>query len=71
MIILLEEIQNWFHGSQNWEHNSILITSGAQEGLSKVVEMCINCGDPVIMPDPVYTGAIDLVRSMFSNIMDQ
>lgn len=70
MIILLEEIQDWFHGSQNWDHYGILMTSGAQEGLSKVVEMCIKCGDPVIMPDPVYTGAIDLVRSMFSNIMD-
>lgn len=39
-----------------------MMTSGAQEGLSKAVNMCMNRGDPVIMPDPVYTGALDLVR---------
>lgn len=42
------------------------MTSGAQEGLSKAVNMCMTCGDPVIMSDPVYTGAIDLVRSSIS-----
>lgn len=42
------------------------MTSGAQEGLSKVVEMCVRCNDPVIMPDPVYTGAVDLVKPSIS-----
>lgn len=62
LIKLLEEIQDWFHGPQDWEHKSIIMTSGAQEGLSMAVNMCMSYGDPVIMPDPVYTGAIDLVR---------
>lgn len=62
----LEEIQDWFHGPQNWDNRTIMMTSGAQEGLSKAVDMCMNRGDPVIMPDPVYTGAIDLVRPTFS-----
>lgn len=65
LIDLLQEIQDWFHGPQNWENRGIMMTSGAQEGLSKAVDMCIKCGDPVIMPDPVYTGAIDLVSSIF------
>lgn len=38
-----------------------MITSGAQEGLSKAINMCMHYGDPVIIPDPAYTGAIDLV----------
>jgi len=38
------------------------MTSGAQEGLSKAVDMCMRCNDSVIMPDPVYTGAVDLVK---------
>jgi len=63
---ILEEIQDWFHGPQNWDDRTIMMTSGAQEGLSKAVNMCMNRGDPVIMPDPVYTGAIDLVRPMSS-----
>jgi len=65
LITLLEEIQKWFHGPQNWENRGIIMTSGAQEGLSKAVDMCMKCGDPVIMPDPVYTGAIDLVNLIF------
>lgn len=60
---MLEEIQDWFHGPQNWENRTIMMTCGAQEGLCKAVDMCMSCGDSVIMPNPVYTGAIDLVRS--------
>lgn len=59
----MEEIQDRFHGSQGWENRSIMMTSGAQEGLSKAVDMCMSNGDPVFIPDPVYTGAIDLVRT--------
>lgn len=59
---MLKEIQDWFHGPQHWEYRSIMMSNGAQEGLSKAVDMCMSCGDPVLIPDSVYTGAIDLVR---------
>lgn len=62
LINILEEIQDRFHGPQHWNKRSIIMTSGAQEGLSKAVDMCMRCNDSVIMPDPVYTGAVDLVK---------
>ncbi|VVC44502.1 Hypothetical protein CINCED_3A019470 [Cinara cedri] len=60
LLNVLEEIQDCFHGSQNWQNRTIMITSGGQEGLSLAVDMCLNRGDPIILPDPIYTGAIDL-----------
>ncbi|XP_027853409.2 kynurenine/alpha-aminoadipate aminotransferase, mitochondrial-like isoform X2 [Aphis gossypii] len=69
LINILEEIQESFHGPQNWSKRSIIMTSGAQEGLSKVVEMCVRCNDPVIMPDPVYTGAVDLFKPYSADII--
>lgn len=57
----MEGIQEMFHGPQYWTKRSIIMTSGAQEGLSTAVDMCMNRNDSVIMPDPVYTGAVDLV----------
>ncbi|XP_050442577.1 kynurenine/alpha-aminoadipate aminotransferase, mitochondrial-like [Adelges cooleyi] len=62
LINKLKEIQDQYHGAQNWKVKSIMVSSGAQEGLSKAVDMCMRCGDAVIMPDPTYTGAIDLFR---------
>lgn len=58
----MQEIQDSFHGTQSWEKKSIMITSGAQEGLSKAVDMCVERNDSVLIPDPIYTGAIDMVR---------
>lgn len=62
LIHLLQEIQDTFHGPQSWEKKSIMMSSGAQEGLSKAVDMCMECNDSVLIPDPIYTGAIDMVR---------
>jgi len=64
LIKILEEIQERFHGPQCWNKRSIIMTSGAQEGLSKAVDMCMRRNDPVFMPDPVYTGAVDLVKHL-------
>ncbi|XP_026805661.1 kynurenine/alpha-aminoadipate aminotransferase, mitochondrial-like isoform X3 [Rhopalosiphum maidis] len=69
LIKILEEIQESYHGPQNWNERSIIMTSGAQEGLSKVVDMCMRCNDPVIMPDPVYTGAVDLFKPYNADII--
>ncbi|CAI6350117.1 unnamed protein product [Macrosiphum euphorbiae] len=69
LINILEEIQDRFHGPQHWNKRSIIMTSGAQEGLSKAVDMCMRCNDPVIMPDPVYTGAVDLFRPYDAEII--
>ncbi|VVC44503.1 Pyridoxal phosphate-dependent transferase, subdomain 2,Pyridoxal phosphate-dependent transferase [Cinara cedri] len=69
LIKILQEIQDWFHGPQDWKNRSIMMTTGGQEGLSKAVNMCMNCGDPVLMPDPVYTGAIDLFRPYDADII--
>jgi len=67
LIKVLEEIQERFHGPLYWNKRSIIMTSGAQEGLSKAVNMCMRCNDSVIMPDPVYTGAVDLVKLLIQH----
>ncbi|XP_050524500.1 kynurenine/alpha-aminoadipate aminotransferase, mitochondrial-like [Daktulosphaira vitifoliae] len=69
LINKLKEIQEQYHGVQNWKIKSIMITSGAQEGLAKAVDMCMRQGDCVIMPDPTYTGAIDLFKLYDAEIL--
>jgi len=69
LIRILEGIQETYHGPQNWNERSILVTSGAQEGLSKVVEMCMRYKDPVLIPDPIYTGAVDLFTPYSADII--
>ncbi|XP_050430900.1 kynurenine/alpha-aminoadipate aminotransferase, mitochondrial-like [Adelges cooleyi] len=59
----LKEIQDYFHGPQDWNTRGILITCGAQEGLSKSVDMFMQHGDPVIVPQPAYAQALDLFRA--------
>ncbi|XP_050527408.1 kynurenine/alpha-aminoadipate aminotransferase, mitochondrial-like [Daktulosphaira vitifoliae] len=56
----LKKIQDKYHGKQNWNEKSIMVTSGAQEGLSKAVDMCMKIGDPIILPEPIYPGAKSL-----------
>lgn len=60
----MEKLQDSMHGPQNWENRAIMVTSGAQDALSKAVDMLMSFNDPVLLPDSIYPGAIDLVIPM-------
>lgn len=62
LINSLKDITDRVHGPQDWSSRSMIITSGAQEGLCKCVEMFVESGDPIILQNPVYTGVLDCFR---------
>jgi DNA-binding transcriptional MocR family regulator len=45
---------------------NILITSGAQQALSLVLQLTISAGDMVLCEDPSYPGAVQLLRALFA-----
>ncbi|XP_050430915.1 kynurenine/alpha-aminoadipate aminotransferase, mitochondrial-like [Adelges cooleyi] len=54
LLTKLKEIQNRFHGPQDWNAKTILITCGAQQGLAYAFEMILERGDPVIIAEPAF-----------------
>ncbi|XP_011165573.1 kynurenine/alpha-aminoadipate aminotransferase, mitochondrial [Solenopsis invicta] len=52
----LREFQRRAHAPPLWESRDIVIVSGSQDGLSKVLEAIIGIGDPLLVPDPFYPG---------------
>ncbi|KAK9497125.1 hypothetical protein O3M35_004501 [Rhynocoris fuscipes] len=62
LIAWLRKLQDRVHGEIDWSKKSILITTGGQEGLYNTMEMCMEEGSTVLIPDPVYPAATDLVR---------
>ena len=59
----LKELVDKAHGPQDWERQSLLIGSGGQESMCNAIEMCLNEGDTVIIPQPVYPGTADIVST--------
>ncbi|XP_044263879.1 aromatic amino acid aminotransferase DDB_G0287711 isoform X2 [Tribolium madens] len=53
----LKEFTQKVHQPPNWQDREILITNGSQDGISKSIELCIQEGHPVLVQDPLYTGA--------------
>lgn len=53
----LKEFTQKVHQPPNWQDREIIITNGSQDGISKSIELCIEEGHPVIVQDPLYTGA--------------
>jgi len=51
------------HNPPLWEDREVLVTSGAQEALGKIVEMVIEEGDGVIIPETCYTTLMAAVSS--------
>jgi GntR family transcriptional regulator/MocR family aminotransferase len=43
---------------------SILITSGSQQGLALAAQLLVNHGDTILVEDPTYTGALSLFRNL-------
>lgn len=46
---------------QTWPNTSVIVTSGSQNALSAVIEMCVSPGDFVVVPAPCYSSALNMV----------
>ncbi|XP_046394821.1 kynurenine/alpha-aminoadipate aminotransferase, mitochondrial-like [Ischnura elegans] len=60
----LFEIMKKTHNPPNWDNYDIIVTSGSQDGLSKAFEMSLEEGEPVIVQDPIYTGALGILKPL-------
>ncbi|EFN75570.1 Kynurenine/alpha-aminoadipate aminotransferase mitochondrial [Harpegnathos saltator] len=56
LVQALREFQRRAHAPPLWESRDIVVVSGAQDGVSKVLEAVIGTGDPILVPDPCYPG---------------
>ncbi|KAL1459263.1 hypothetical protein WDU94_011265 [Cyamophila willieti] len=61
---IFKDLQDKFHGPQDWAVKDVLITSGAQEGTALTINMLLNPGDPLLVQNPVYPGFAEIIRPM-------
>lgn len=79
----IPELLSWLKNLQKSLHNpptvdykpdegqmEICVTTGSQEGLSKVFEMLINPGDTVLLDAPTYPGTLSALRPLGCNIIN-
>ena len=48
---------------------SSIVTTGSQDGLSKVFQMLLNPEDEIIVDDPCYSGTIAAVRTFIKSVL--
>ncbi|XP_071452803.1 kynurenine/alpha-aminoadipate aminotransferase, mitochondrial-like [Hetaerina americana] len=58
----LREFQERFHNPPGLDDRDIIATVGAQDGLCKMIELCMDFGDPVVVPAPTYSGVLAMLR---------
>ncbi|XP_044736177.1 kynurenine/alpha-aminoadipate aminotransferase, mitochondrial-like [Chrysoperla carnea] len=56
LIKCLKDFHCRIHRPPVWHRSDLIITNGSQEGISRVIEMCIEEGDSVIVQNPLYSG---------------
>ncbi|XP_030419902.1 kynurenine/alpha-aminoadipate aminotransferase, mitochondrial isoform X1 [Gopherus evgoodei] len=79
----IPELLSWLKDLQKSLHNpptanyspdqgqmEICVTTGSQEGLSKVFEMLINPGDNILLDAPTYSGTLAALRPLGCNIIN-
>ncbi|XP_050801324.1 kynurenine/alpha-aminoadipate aminotransferase, mitochondrial isoform X4 [Gopherus flavomarginatus] len=79
----IPELLSWLKDLQKSLHNpptanyspdqgqmEICVTTGSQEGLSKVFEMLINPGDNILLDAPTYSGTLGALRPLGCNIIN-
>ncbi len=49
--------------------DGILITNGSQQGLDLIFRAMLDPGDPVVLEDPTYTGALSVVHSLGARLV--
>ncbi|XP_073197734.1 kynurenine/alpha-aminoadipate aminotransferase, mitochondrial-like isoform X8 [Lepidochelys kempii] len=78
----IPELLSWLKDLQMSLHNpptakyspdqgqmEICITTGSQDGLSKVFDMLVNPGDNVLLEDPCYSGTLSALKPLGCNII--
>ncbi|KAM4710266.1 kynurenine/alpha-aminoadipate aminotransferase, mitochondrial isoform 2-T2 [Discoglossus pictus] len=76
------ELVSWLKNLQKCLHNpptltyspdkgqmELCITTGSQEGLSKVFEMLVNPGDNVLLDSPTYSGTLAALKPLGCNLI--
>ncbi|XP_053258818.1 kynurenine/alpha-aminoadipate aminotransferase, mitochondrial isoform X2 [Podarcis raffonei] len=72
----LKDLQKNLHNPPTVEYQpekgkmELCVTTGSQEGLSKVFEMLINPGDTVLLDAPTYPGTLAALRPLGCNIVN-
>ncbi|KAG8230459.1 hypothetical protein J437_LFUL009948 [Ladona fulva] len=58
----LRQFQERFHNPPGFDDRDVIATVGGQDGLCKTIELCMDFGDPVIVPSPTYSGVLAMMR---------
>ncbi|XP_071599277.1 kynurenine/alpha-aminoadipate aminotransferase, mitochondrial isoform X2 [Heliangelus exortis] len=79
----IPELLSWLKDFQQKIHNpptanyrpeqaqmEVCVTTGSQEGLSKVFEMLINPGDSILLDAPTYSGTLAALKPLGCNIIN-
>ncbi|XP_068125399.1 kynurenine/alpha-aminoadipate aminotransferase, mitochondrial isoform X2 [Hyperolius riggenbachi] len=75
LVSWLKDLQKKLHNpptlsySPNEGQMELCVTTGSQEGLSKVFEMLVNPGDNVLMDTTAYSGTLAAVRPLGCNLI--
>ena len=62
----VEDLMKEYHNPPNWNDKELVMTSGGTEGISSCVEMLLNEGDGIIVPEFVYTTALSAVSNIYN-----
>ncbi len=50
-------------GDRSFGPDRVVVTSGSQQGLDLVARVLVDAGDPVVVTDPAYVGALQVLRA--------
>ncbi|KAF4523134.1 hypothetical protein B566_EDAN003149 [Ephemera danica] len=62
-------LRHQFHAPPQPEERDVITTVGAQDGLSKVLELSLERGDSIVVADPTYSGLMSIVRPYQTNLI--
>lgn len=65
------EISNFIYSNWNYKvsYNNMLITSGSQQSLNLIINSLLTNGDTVLIEQPTYFGAIDILNNKNVNLV--
>lgn len=68
---LREELVRWLGQDYgiDFSHNSLLVTSGAQQGIDLVTKCLVDEGDTILVEKPTFLGALNTFRSYNANLV--
>nr|DBA29085.1 TPA: hypothetical protein GDO54_009346 [Pyxicephalus adspersus] len=75
LVSWLKDLQKKLHNPPTLDYSpekgqmELCVTTGSQEGLSKVFEMLVNPGDNVLLDAPTYSGTLAAVKPLGCNLI--